>query len=81
MKDLAAEYGVQRTAVRACLDRLGVPLRRAGVPPGEEAEVIRLYRDGRSLVRLAEKFGCNLSTVQRVLIEAGVARREPWERQ
>lgn len=80
MKELAGQYGVHRTTVRACLVRLGVPLRDAGISAADHAEVIRLYGDGWSLARLAEKYGCDPSTVQRVLIEAGVLRRNPWER-
>lgn len=80
MKQLAAQYGVHRTTIRACLGRLGIPLHVAGIDPADYDEVIRLYQDGWSLVRLADRYDCNPSTVQRVLIEAGVSRREPWER-
>jgi hypothetical protein len=66
--------------VAAQLRQAGVRLRRQGVPDGLLDEAIRLYKDGWTCQRLAERFGCNATTVWKVLRQAGVQLRTPWER-
>jgi DNA-directed RNA polymerase specialized sigma24 family protein len=44
--------------------------------PGEQAELVRLYEAGESMVELSEKFECHRQTVARQLKKAGVALRE-----
>jgi hypothetical protein len=52
-------------------------LRLRGVHPDDLPEVIRLYRDGWPLDRLAAKFDVAPSTVNNALRKAGVAIRSP----
>ena len=42
--------------------------------------MIRLYGDGWSCQRLAERYGCDDETVRQSLKRLGVRRRKPWER-
>ena len=58
----------------------GIRLRRQGIPADQLHEAIQLYGEGWSCQRLAERYGCNATTVWRVLQQAGVRLRPPWER-
>ena len=71
---------MHRTTVAAQLREASVQLRRQGVPDDLLDEAIRLYNDGWSCQRLAERYGCNATTVWKVLKQAGVRLRTPWER-
>lgn len=75
MKDLAVEFGTHRTTISHCIRRLAVPLRRLGLQDDDLPEAARLYQDGWSLVRLAEKFGCDHSDVRNKLVVYGVLMR------
>jgi uncharacterized protein YjcR len=44
------------------------------------AEAVRLYGEGWSLQRLAERYGCDPETVRQQLRSSGVQMRKPWER-
>jgi DNA-directed RNA polymerase specialized sigma24 family protein len=50
------------------------------VPAALLDEAIRLYGDGWSCQRLAERYGCDAETVRQALKRAGVRLRAPWER-
>jgi DNA-directed RNA polymerase specialized sigma24 family protein len=50
------------------------------VPAGSRAEAVRLYGEGWSCQRLAERYGCNATTVWKLLQQAGVRMRASWER-
>jgi DNA-directed RNA polymerase specialized sigma24 family protein len=52
----------------------------AGIPTERLDEVIRLYGDGWSCQRLAERYGCDDETVRQSLKRMGVRLRKPWER-
>jgi len=62
------------------LRKPGVALRRQGVPDERLDEAVRLYGDGWSLQRLAERFHCDDETVRQALMRADVRLRMPWER-
>lgn len=55
MKELAARWELHRTTVATHMRRAGVALRRQGVPGDRLDEAVRLYGDGWSLQRLAER--------------------------
>src|SRR4051794_38221271 len=59
MKQLASSWGLHRTTVAAQLRRAGVELRRQGIPEDQLADAIRLYGEGWSLQRLAERYACD----------------------
>ncbi len=80
MKVLAQSWGLHRTTVAAQLRRAGVSLRRQGVPDERLAEAVRLYGEGWSCQRLAERYDCDDETVRQTLKRAGVRLRVPWQR-
>ncbi len=80
MKVLAARWRMHRTTVAAQLRRSGVELRRQGIPSERIDEAVRLYGEGWSLQRLAERYRCDDETVRTYLRRAGVRIRWPWER-
>ncbi len=80
MTALAVRWDLHRTTVAGHLRRAGVALRRQGVPAEMLAEAVRLYGNGWSLQRLAERYGCDDETVRQALKRAGVKLRSPWER-
>lgn len=75
IKDLARNFGVHRTTVTAILERRGVELRLTGLSNAQVAEACRLYPEGWSLARLADRYSVNDMTVRRYLLLAGVAMR------
>jgi lambda repressor-like predicted transcriptional regulator len=80
MTVLATRWDLHRTTVAAHLTRAGVELRRQGVPPERIDEASRLYGEGWSLQRLAERFHCDDKTVRQALQRPGVRLQAPWER-
>lgn len=72
MNQVAAELHVHRTTIAACLRKHDVPLHRRGIPSGEVEAAAACYRDGWSLARLAERYGCSAMTVHAALIRHGV---------
>lgn len=75
MKELAAEFGINRVTVSSYLRRADVPLPRLGLGPEQTVEVARLYGTGWSSGSLAEHFDVSADTVLKVLRRAGVAIR------
>jgi hypothetical protein len=65
---------------RAHLSRARVTLRRQGISADRIADAVRMYGEGWSCQRLAERFHCDDETVRKSLKEAGVTLRRPWER-
>jgi hypothetical protein len=61
--------------VTTILQRLGVELRQKGLSDEEVGEACRLYPEGWSLVRLAERYDVTDTTVRRYLLLAGVVMR------
>lgn len=80
MKQLAQTWAMHRTTVAAQLRKAGVELRRQGVPDERLQEAVRLYAEGWSLQRLAERYGCDAETVRTTLKLQDVRMRKPWER-
>jgi Homeodomain-like domain len=77
VKPLAEQFGVHRLTVSTILQREGVTLRPRGIHPDDLSDVIRLYRDGWPLARLAAKCDVSPSTVTNTLRRAGVPIRRP----
>jgi Sigma-70, region 4 len=80
IKELACAFGVHRVTVASLLRRHGVELREIGLTDMEVAEACRLYPDGWSLARLADRYDVDDMTVRRYLLLAGVVMRSPHER-
>jgi hypothetical protein len=66
--------------VTAIRHRLGVDLRQRGLTDERVAEACRLYPEGWSLARLAERYGVDDMTVRRHLLLVGVVMRSPHVR-
>lgn len=79
--DLAQQFGVHRSTVGKLLTRMAVPRRTRGLSVEQLNEAEKLYRQGWSFERLGERFRCHPTTVQQRFVQAGIARRKPWERQ
>ena len=79
-KELAEQFGLHRTTVTAILQRQGVEPRQRGLSGAQVAEACRLYPEGWSLARLADRYGVDDMTVRRYLLQAGVVMRSPHER-
>ena len=79
-KELAARFGIHRATVTAVLQRLGVELRQRGLTDEQVVEACRLYPEGWSLARIAERYDVDDMTVRRNLLFAGVVMRSPHER-
>jgi hypothetical protein len=56
MKELAAEFGINRVTVSGHLRRAAVVPRRGGLDQEQAGEAARLYEDGWSYRKLAERF-------------------------
>jgi AraC-like DNA-binding protein len=74
INDLAAMFGLSRTAVMANLGRLGAESRR-GVVDRRIEEARSLYESGESLATIGNRYGVNPSTVRNALLKAGVTMR------
>lgn len=79
-KELAGRFGIHRATVTAILRRLGVDLRQQGLTDEQVAEACRLYPEGWSLARLAERFDVDDMTVRRYLLLTGIVIRAPHDR-
>ena len=75
MKELSAEFGIDRRTVSAYLRRASVDVRRGGLDQEQALVATRLYESGWSSGRLAERFGVSADTVLKALRRAGVAIR------
>ncbi len=80
MNVLAARWNLHRTTVAGHLTQAGVSTRRQGIPATRVYEAARLYGEGWSCARLAERYDCVDETVRQTLKRAGVKLRMPWER-
>jgi uncharacterized protein (DUF433 family) len=75
MKELAAEFGIDRRTVPAYLYRAGVATRRGGLDRQQTMEAALLYDAGWSSGRLAERFGVSADTILKALRVEGVQIR------
>jgi len=74
IRELAAEYGVHRSTVMACLRRAGIP-KYSGWSEKTTAEAARLYKSGLTIAEVAAQLDHSPTTVGRKLREAGVKLR------
>jgi DNA-directed RNA polymerase specialized sigma24 family protein len=78
--ELGDRFGIDRRTVGKHLRGRGVDTTPPGLDPEDVSAAAELYREGWSLLRIAEKFGTTASTVRRRLLEIGLRMRKPWER-
>jgi transposase len=81
VKELAAEFEVERRTVSAILQREGVPPRQRGLNVEQVDEAVQLYGQSWSLARIGEKLGVEHSTVRNRLRERGVRMRDTHGRE
>jgi transposase-like protein len=75
LKEVAAEFGVNRYTVANHLERRGIR-RRMKCVPAEQVEIAaKLYGQGLSLNEVADRVGSNRSTIRRALLAAGLPTR------
>lgn len=72
MKELAAEFGIDRRTVSTYLHRAEVAVRRGGLDQDQAVEAARLYGAGWSSGKLAERFNVSADNVLKALRSAGV---------
>lgn len=72
VQELAKRYGIHRATVFAHLQRREVPRRRPGLSDHEQAEAVRLSRDGMSMRAIGRQMGVDREAVRRALVEAGL---------
>lgn len=78
--ELAAQYALNRNSIANVLKRNGVQLRGQGLASEQIDQAAYLYAAGQSLARIGERFGVDVRTVQRRLIERGVTMRPTSQR-
>lgn len=76
--ELAEKYGIHRATVFAHLQRREVPRRRPGLNDQEQAEAVRLSREGMSMRAIGRRMGVDRKAVRALLINAGVVNDEQW---
>lgn len=72
VQELAEKYGIHRATVFAHLRRREVPRRRPGLNDHEQAEAVRLSRDGMSMRAIGRQMGVDRKAVRVALVDAGV---------
>lgn len=72
VQELADKYGIHRATVFAHLRRREVPRRRPGLSDHEQAEAVRLSRDGMSMRAIGRQMGVDRKAVRVALVDAGV---------
>jgi hypothetical protein len=75
--EIARTYGVHRTTIMTHLDRRGVPRRRIVRKLTDDlvADAAVMYRDGQSLVTVADAFNVDTRTLAREFRKAGLPIR------
>jgi hypothetical protein len=79
IKDLAAQFRVDRATVAAIARRAEAP-KRYGIVEHNIDLATQLYEQGWSGATIGQHFGVAPDTVIRALRKAGVTLRKPWER-
>ena len=72
VQELAETYGIHRATVFAHLRRQNVPRRRPGLNDQEQAEAVRLSREGMSMRAIGRRMGVDRKAVRVALVAAGV---------
>lgn len=80
MNDVARQFGLHRTTVRAILDRAGIAVRPREMSHTQVRLATKLYADDLSLQAVGERLGFNAQTIRTHLSRAGVPIRGPHER-
>lgn len=80
MNEVARQFGLHRTTVRAILDRARVTVRPREMTAAQVNLAIKLYADGLSLQTVGERLGFNAQTIANRLQDQGVRMRSPHER-
>jgi DNA-binding transcriptional regulator LsrR (DeoR family) len=75
VQELAEQFGIHRTTVRAHLEREHVPIRAPGLRPDQIEDVVLLYVEGWSARKLAKRFKVSDHTIAAELRRAGVQLR------
>lgn len=77
MNEVARQFGLHRTTVRAILDRAGITVRPREMSTTQVNLAIKLYADGLSLQAVGERLGFNAQTIANRLLVAGIQMRSP----
>jgi transposase-like protein len=57
IKQIAADFGLNRSTINDILRAEGVPARRATIGPEHREEIVRLYGEGLSIAQVAKRYG------------------------
>jgi DNA-binding CsgD family transcriptional regulator len=79
--ELGDRFGINRKTVGKILKRHGVTMRMQGLSPSQIDEAARLYGEGISLARIAEKLDVTANTVHARLREREVRMRDTQGRE
>jgi transposase-like protein len=82
IEDLAEQFGIHRSTVRAQLDRAGLQFLPYGakLTSSDIEAASLLYLNGQSLVAVGKQFKVDAETIRRTLRQAGVRIRGPHDR-
>lgn len=80
MNDVARQFGLHRTTVRAILDRAGATVRPREMSSAQVNLAVKLYAEGLSLQAVGERLGFNAQTIANRLQNQGLQMRDPHER-
>ena len=76
VRDLAADYRINRNTVIGHINRAGVRRHYPALMSEEIRKAAHLYRSGWSLAAIGSHFRVNASTVRTALLRVGVAMRD-----
>lgn len=77
IRALSREYGISRSGLRQLLQNAKVVLREQGITPENVELAVQFYRQGMTLVQVAEQVGSSYGALRKALHEQGVALRAP----
>ncbi|WP_100517200.1 helix-turn-helix domain-containing protein [Mycobacteroides abscessus] len=73
---LVIDYGIAKGTVLKLLRANNATMRRQGLNAVTAKQAATLYRDGKSLAAIGEKFGVNPTTVRSALVKQNIALRD-----
>ncbi len=81
LASIAERSHISQTTVLSILRRNNIPLRNGKrLSVQQEEEVVKLYRDGASIIEIKEKtVAKSEQTIYRILRDFGVERRKKWD--
>jgi len=80
LREVAAQFGVNRTTASKHLERRGVRRRRRSLEPAEQAEAMTLYQAGHSVAEVGKRLGFDGGTIWLALRKAGLQLRNTHSR-